>query len=114
MVEAPSVGPQSARPRSSLPEERFWKRYSPHGELPLSGAGSFALHAFLVGLLVLLGFLGVWFNRPSRTLPIEAVQLAGGGGGTRNGVEGRKDPGGRDEVVADEQKRQAGDPNVPR
>src|SRR5437763_15402247 len=102
MVQAPSVGPLSARPRSNLPEERFWKRYSPHGELPLSGAGSFALHALLVCLLVLLGFLGVWFTRPSRTLPVEAVQLAGGGGGRQNGVEGSKGLGGRTEVVAGE------------
>jgi hypothetical protein len=113
MVEAPSVGPPSARPRSNLPEERFWKRYSPHGELPLSGAGSFALHALGVGLLVLLGFLSVWFTRPSRTLPVEAVQVAGGGGGLRNGVEGSQGPGSRDEVVADQQSRPAGDQNVP-
>jgi hypothetical protein len=112
MVNTPSVGTPSLRPRPGLPEERFWKRYSPHGELPLSGAGSFALHALVVGLLVLLGFLGVWFTRPSRTLPVEAVQVAPGGGGTLNGVEGSKGPGRRAEVV-DEQNRQAGDQKVP-
>ncbi len=112
MVNAPSVGPQSVRPRPGLPEERFWRRYSPHGELPLSGAGSFALHALAVGLLVLLGFLGVWFARPNRTLPVEAVQVAGGGSGTPNGGEGSKGPGRGAEVV-DEQNRQGDDPNVP-
>ncbi len=110
MVTAPTAGPQSARPQSNLPEERFWKRYSPHGELPLSGAGSFALHALGVGLLVLLGFLGVWFTRPSRTLPVEAVQYPGGG--RSNGVEGDRGPGSRVEAAAD-QKQQAADPNAP-
>lgn len=112
MVNAPSAGPQLTRPRSDLPEERFWKRYSPHGELPLSGAGSFALHALAVGLLVLLGFLGVWYARPSRTPSVEVVQLAPGGGGAADGVAGSKGPGRRAEAV-DGQDRQAGDPNVP-
>src|SRR5436190_988079 len=44
--KAPVSDNSSARPAKKLPrtppEERFWKRYSPHGELPLSGVGSLA------------------------------------------------------------------------
>jgi len=80
-----------ALPKQPLVEERFWKRYSPHGELPLSGAGSFALHALVVGFLVLWGlYLYSYFNKPSRNLPVESVRLElGGGGGSRTG-EGDK------------------------
>lgn len=72
-------------------DEPVWKRYSPHGELPLSGAGSFALHALIVGFLVLWGlYLYSYFNKPSRNLPVESVRLdLGGGGGSRTG-EGDK------------------------
>ena len=34
------------------PDERFWQRYSRHGELPLSGATSLAVHLLVFGLLV--------------------------------------------------------------
>jgi hypothetical protein len=70
--------------KSSLtpPDERFWQRYSPHAEFPLSSAGSFAIHAILFGLLALLAFLGtLWFNQGGRSLPVEAVRLDLGGGG---------------------------------
>ena len=98
MANAPSVNDKSDKPANAKPakaavqpkqplvDERFWKRYSPHGELPLSGAGSFALHLLVVGGLVLMGFLGLWFARPSRSLPVESVRLdLGGGGGSRSG-----------------------------
>jgi hypothetical protein len=80
-----------------LVEERFWKRYSPHGELPLSGAGSFALHLLVVGGLLLTGALGLWLARPSRSLPVEPVQVAGGSG-QPTGEDGNRGHGA--EVVA--------------
>ena len=47
-----------------------------NGELPLSGAGSFALHALVVGFLLLWGlYLYSYFNKPSRNLPVESVRL---------------------------------------
>ena len=81
-------------PKQPLVEERFWKRYSPHGELPLSGAGSFALHALVVGFLILWGlYLYSYFNKPKGNLPVESVRLdLGGGGGSRTG-EGFDKPG---------------------
>ncbi len=62
------------------PDERFWQRYSPHAELPLSSAGSFVVHILLFGLLILASFLGTMFFRSNRTIPVEAVVLSGGGG----------------------------------
>jgi hypothetical protein len=69
------------------PDERFWQRYSPHAEMPLSSVGSFAIHALLFGILGLLAFLGtLFFNQGNRALPVEAVRLdLGGGGGNPRG-----------------------------
>jgi hypothetical protein len=87
------AAPAKAQPNQGPGEESVWKRYSPHGELPLSGAGSFALHALVVGFLILASFLGLWFVKPSRNLPVESVRLdLGGGGGSRTG-EGLDKPG---------------------
>ncbi len=62
------------------PDERFWQRYSPHAELPLSSAGSFVVHILLFGLLILASFLGTLFFNSNRSLPVDAVQMSGGGG----------------------------------
>lgn len=63
------------------PDERFWQRYSPHAEFPLSSAGSFLLHLLFFGLLGLMAVLSTWlFSHANRSLPIEAVRVAGGGG----------------------------------
>ncbi len=69
------------------PDERFWQRYSPHAEFPLSSAGSIALHFLVFGVLALMAWLGaILFSHSSRSLPVEAVRLdLGGGGGNRHG-----------------------------
>lgn len=69
------------------PDERFWQRYSPHAEMPLSSVGSFAIHALIFGVLGLLALLGtLFFSQGNRSLPVEAVRLdLGGGGGHRRG-----------------------------
>lgn len=73
---------------STPPDERFWQRYSPHAEFPLSSAGSLLLHLLVFGLLGLLAWLGVaLFGQTNRSLPIEAVRIAPGGGGNPNGQE---------------------------
>jgi hypothetical protein len=60
----------------------MWKRYSPHGELPLSGASSLALHLLIFGLMLLSAWLAyAYFSHASRSLPVEAVRLDLGGGG---------------------------------
>jgi hypothetical protein len=66
------------------PEERFWKRYSPHHEFPLSSATSAALHVLAILLLLLsawvawkLGFANL--NRPPEVAAV-ALQESGGDG----------------------------------
>jgi hypothetical protein len=70
------------------PEEIFWKRYSPHGEAPLSLAGSFGLHLAIGGGLLLLGmFILTNFGNSRTSLPVEPVRLnLGGGGGKPSGT----------------------------
>jgi hypothetical protein len=59
------------------PEERFWKRYSPHNEFSVSGATSVALHALAIGLLILI-FWMLWRpSLPAADLPLmEPVAIA--------------------------------------
>src|SRR5690606_453008 len=76
------------------PEESLWVRYSPRQELPLSGAGSLALHALGIGLMILVGFLAslFGFGKSERNIPIEPVRLkieAGGGGQVDGKGKGR-------------------------
>jgi hypothetical protein len=74
------AGKKTAPPKTP-PDERFWQRYSPHAELPLSSASSLVVHVLAIGLLAMLGALAGWLaTNAKRTLPVEAVQLAGGGG----------------------------------
>ena len=102
------------------PEERFWKRHSPHGEAPLSMAGSFTLHALVAGVLLLLAvYVASAFLPPTRSLPVEPVRLAlpGGGGGKASGVGDGKGVGhGEDTGPAgsDEERLPGQDDNAPR
>ena len=91
------------------PGEQFWKRYSPHYEAPLAGAGSFVVHAVALGLLVLFAVYLVSFFKPARSLPIDPVRLGlPGGGAPGSGVE--KGPGrSLDENLPRGDKDQAGD-----
>jgi hypothetical protein len=80
---------QAGRPDLVPPDERFWQRYSPHAEFPLSSAGSLTLHLLILGILLLAYVLGSvlgLFSHASRSLPVEAVRLdLGGGGGNPHG-----------------------------
>jgi hypothetical protein len=67
------------------PDESIWTRYSPHGEAPLSGAGSFATHALAIGLIIILGKY-VFDQNKTKNLPVEAVELSGGGRGAGRGI----------------------------
>jgi hypothetical protein len=91
------------------PQEKFWRRYSPHGEAPLSVASSLALHLAVGGFLLLAGFfLLANFGSPRTTLPVESIGLDPGSGVGKRGGDGGKagvesklveDPGGRDDAV---------------
>jgi hypothetical protein len=69
------------------PDESSWKRYSPHGEAPLSLAGSIALHTLgLGGALLLIIYIASVLSNTKESLPVEPVRLAlGGGGGSKGG-----------------------------
>ena len=70
------------------PDEQFWRRYSPHGEAPLSIAGSIALHTLGLGAALLaIFYLASLFSPSTQSLPVEPVRLdIGGGGGSKTGV----------------------------
>jgi hypothetical protein len=102
-----STQPPAAPTNPTLlpPEERFWRRYSPHQEAPLSGVGSLTLHALAAGALVLLAFLiNAWVETPPKSLPITVVP---GGGGDPAGQPAARDPALHDDHAND------ADPVVP-
>jgi hypothetical protein len=75
----------AAKPqRFTPPDERFWKRYSPHGELPLSSVASIAVHILVAGLLI-LGALYVWTPKEPPKIPIFGIPALGDGGSGRVG-----------------------------
>jgi hypothetical protein len=83
--------PMTTQQHLPPPEEQFWQRYSPHGEAPLSGAGSLTLHALIFGGLV-LWFLYILptFAGAKHNIQFEPVHLGakvGGGGEKPAGVE---------------------------
>lgn len=59
MATAPAEtkAPPAAKEALVPPDERFWKRYSPHHEFPLSTTGAVALHGIVIGLLLFF-----WLN----------------------------------------------------
>ena len=85
-IPTPDAKPKAEDPKLVPPDERFWQRYSPHGELPLSSASSLAIHLLVLGLMMLLAWMAIAvFSHTSRSLPVEAVRF-GGGGGNPHGV----------------------------
>ncbi len=68
------------------PDERFWVRYSPHHEAPLSGVGSMLLHVLAIVAIVLITLGFARLDKGKRQLPITAGVRAGGGGGPGNAV----------------------------
>jgi hypothetical protein len=82
--------PQSSTGNDLLPpDERFWRRYSPHHEALLAAAGSLTLHGLVIGIPLLigslLGFLWVLRAEAQRPPTMTVVEVAGengpGGGG---------------------------------
>src|SRR5438552_3130244 len=92
---APVADPKtSPKPTLIPPEEKFWKRYSPHNEAPLSGVSSTLLHVLIFGLL--LGI--IWLqdklkvgeeSRPVSVDPVRFSKNPGdpGGGGSKTGKD---------------------------
>jgi hypothetical protein len=82
----PEVKPDDA---AAPPDERFWVKYSPNQELPVSGLSSLSIHALI--LLLLIGLFMVVGSTRERAMPVEALAIegegpdTGGGGGDPNG-----------------------------
>src|SRR5690242_12037927 len=70
------------KPAKAPPNERFWKKYSPHYELPISSATSVVMHALVLTLLVLGGVIAAKLGLGGdHTLPpAEPIIISGGGG----------------------------------
>jgi hypothetical protein len=94
---SPAEKAQGVRLTPVLPDEKFWVRYSPHHEMPLSSVTSVALHALAIGC----GFLLWWWwstVTEARERPLPSVGtvhiepgvggLPGAGGGTGVGDPG--------------------------
>src|SRR5437870_1088365 len=99
MQNAPATPPPTANPlRLPVPpEEKFWKRYSPHHEAPLSGVSSMASHIVLILMILMIGWVAskVKDEAANRSLPVDVVRVnSPGGGGSPPGIGNR--PGGPD------------------
>jgi hypothetical protein len=81
---APATEPRSTSLPLIPPEEKFWQRYSPHSEAPLSGVTSGVIHALAIGLLLLIIYIKYMtgIEEENRSLPVDVVRFTGGGGGT--------------------------------
>ncbi len=98
-----------AAPAKLPPEERFWKKYSPHYEFPLSSVGSLVAHGIAGAGLLLISYAFIHVGQQAQPLPMDTVVIAGGGGSP----EGEGDAPGtgapaasRQEAVQDNQQRQ--------
>ncbi len=98
----PLPAPQPVVP----PEERFWKRYSPHHEFPLSSVITVTFYGLLaVSLYVIFTYLYAWFFPNQEALPVEPIAMAGGGSGGDGGPgDGKGDPEPRKEDVGETEK----------
>ncbi|HEY1859469.1 MAG TPA: hypothetical protein VGG61_03900, partial [Gemmataceae bacterium] len=102
---APPSPAKAAAAKNQLvpPDEKFWQRYSPHYEFPLSGVSSFALHLLVVGLAAFVCMLPI-FNRETPPMELDEVVWDGGGGGSPDGIGDGPGKGASGAAAADEQK----------
>jgi hypothetical protein len=72
------------------PDEKFWHKYSPHYEFPLSSIGSIAMHiGFLLLFILLLWLLSGLTFSDTKPVPMREMTVSGEGDGTgRAGSEG--------------------------
>jgi hypothetical protein len=67
------------------PDDSIWVRYNEHGEFPVSLVSSLTLHALAIGVLFFLGKF-VFDQYKAKPLPVEAIEISGGGNGIGNGI----------------------------
>jgi hypothetical protein len=65
------------------PEEKFWQRYSPHHEAPLSGITSTVIHALVIALLLLIVYVHsiTKLDDATRPVPVDVMKVGSGKGG---------------------------------
>jgi hypothetical protein len=92
-MASPAVKTRNAAEQKPMlvPDQKFWKHYSPHHELPLSTASSLLIHitgitVLIVGSIV-LARLGLG-DHPR--VEVGEIALDPGGGGRADGAEGPK------------------------
>jgi hypothetical protein len=88
MISPPSaVSNSKIKGTASLlaPEKRFWQRYSPHHEFPLSTATSLAIYGLAGALLFFLGRYLVNLGSDATPVPVETIDVDAGGNGNPNG-----------------------------
>ncbi len=103
------------------PEERFWKRYSPHFELPVAGATALFAHGVIVGILLVggLAFLFRASAEASRPAKMDTVfvdkraQFPNEMGGAPAGEPGLPGEPGRTDMGQDPPGDPGGDSNDP-
>lgn len=79
----PPPSTTAARPAKAPlvpPEERFWQRYSPHHEFPLSSLLSLLAHAAVAAVLVWVVGRALFGSEKTRPIPMDTIVIAGGGG----------------------------------
>ena len=77
------------------PDEKFWQRYSPRYEFPVSFGSCWVIHVLGAGLLILWGFKLITTDSA-----IEVDDLiVGGGGGNPNGEPGGTGRGAMKEAI---------------
>lgn len=90
---AAETAPKKAVDKQLLPpDERFWKRYSPHHEFPWSTVSGIAVHLLVFALV--FGYLklqGRWSEK-EKPLEVGAIQIAGGGGDPNGEGDGEGKP----------------------
>jgi hypothetical protein len=62
------------------PDEKTWKYYSQHHEMPVSGVSSLAVHIFVIGVIIVGGLLAAKFASGDKPVDIEVAEAPGGGG----------------------------------
>jgi hypothetical protein len=103
------------KPVKLPPEEKFWKRYSPQHEFPISSVTSICLYALAFLLCWVVISYAVKSNDDNKSLPVENIAIAGGGGSLAG--EGAVSPGDlppkQGKEAVEERKPEATAPAVP-
>jgi hypothetical protein len=62
------------------PDEKTWKYYSQHHEMPVSGVSSLAVHMFVIAVVIVGGLLAAKLASGDKPVDIEVAEAPGGGG----------------------------------